>query len=345
MTELYQAITSTVKEEANNSYYVPWPIHSVSRLFENCHHVYWSFKQFRWFRNSDSRDRTQGNPAVYAGAVHLLTGCSTTIENAVKIGLVAKCATDLLSRYRQVHVAYQSLGNAMWGKYPHSPRWKWSCLHNGSYWLFVPSLALSVRIYSFKLLDATSRVLVCTGRLFVEMFELSMLSRDIYLLTQGDDLTRFRATSEAFAEWDNYRKKISQNTQFLQEELDKRKNLTDRIMAKVGLESRSANFLTIIGQALGRAAETAAESGAELLDPIFTPGKITSISFAVETAHVPELPAGRYPPWIGHVPMPKVEGPKQQANPDQQNMPRNIDPIDNLMHQIGGAIFSALGVN
>jgi len=338
MTDLYQAITSTVKEEADRSYHVPWPVHTISRFFESCHHVYWSFKQYRWFRN---HDRTQGNPVVYGAALHLISSCSTTIENAIKIGLVAKCATDLLFHYRKVHEAYQNLGHAIRGKYPHSPRWQWSCLHNGSYLLLVPSLALSLKIYTTKWLEAVSKVLICTGRLFKEMFELSMRSRDIYLLTQSDDLARFRAYSETFAEWDEYRKKMGENTQFLQEELDKRKELADRIMQKIGLESRSANFLAMIAQAIGRTTYAVVENGAEFLEPIFTSGKITPITFAVDIPHTPELPPGRYPPWIGHVPMPKPEGAPLPVPPVSNPPP----PQGDIMQRIGGAILGLFGVS
>lgn len=343
---VYDAIKTTVREDAVQQFDTPSFYYRVSDLFEKFHIFWWSFKQYGFFKRAQNRDSNQGNPLVYGAALHFLSDCSYTIASAVKIAIIAKCADDLFSHYGDVSTAYRNLKGAIRGQYPRYHRINWDNYHKGLLAKISPSLSMSMQINFIKFREQTARILRSTSQLFKAIFKLSMCSRDIYLLTKGDSIARFNQCTELFANWEKYQQRLSTNYNLLQSELNSRSHTTDRIMTKAGLPQRSSQFSGLLAGFVTRTAQTIVtiapqviETTSRLTQPVFREGKITSIQLNMDEARQPLIPPGRFPPWIGHLEVPKPAQPQpvqrnffsfipqffipqQQPSPQQQNIPR-----------------------
>lgn len=298
---LFKAVKETTEAQSALISPIPFYLQSAANLLAKGHLLWWSIKDYTLFKQTQQRNRTEGNPIAYGAALHLLSEYSTTVGYIVKVALIAKCAEDLLQQYCRVYQAYSNLKAACTKNYPRYYSYDWNKLHTKPASYF-PSFYLSLHLKGVKFVQTISKILRYISKLIIEMTTLAMRSTDVYLIANGNALAHLRACTEMIGDWKKYQARLTEDYTFLLIELDNKKELTDSILKKIGIEKRTIDLISSLrhlAAQIGKHLPTFLELAQETVEPIFVEGKITALNLDFVEEEPPTLKPARYPPWTG----------------------------------------------
>lgn len=308
-----------IRDVSQNRYPLPPLVTSSVNAFTTAH-LYWrSIKYYQIVRKAEQREKAvEGNAVVYGALIYGASQTSDVAKILLKIALVAKCAEDVIQCYSKVHKAYKNLKKAVSLPYPIYEKSKWSKQPQ--------RLPFSQQMQRTQ--EQFLQVVSCMSLLVQELFELSMRLRDVYLLSKQDSLTQYTACVEGIANLNKYWSRITKDSMFLMNELKKHDKWARAIVDKVPENSVLTKLKASLDQIsphMPRNSKEIVRAAEEFVEPIYIPGKVTSMRLTFnDPIHQPTLPARRTPPWSGKK---VVKASKQKPKTESITMQKALQAI------------------
>ncbi|MBA3721972.1 MAG: hypothetical protein H0W88_06190 [Parachlamydiaceae bacterium] len=299
MADVFDTIQSTVKIQSAH-YPLPFFARGAVSLFQTAHLLHWQVKDYTHIRQAQATPE-QGNPLVYAGAATLLAEYSSSVDFILNLIVVTNYTADILHQHRLVYKSSQKLYHDTKVSYPCYYQCDWQKL--GSPLLpLSPSLHLKIYLGAVKYLRVASKFCHRAVDFTKKAFHLAMREADLYLVTTGDKLARFRATKEIIANQSDFQKNFSDDFDALLDSVKQNEDVVNSILQSKGFKITTSEIIATIENWRTEALEKikqVGKTGKEVVQPIFEAGKIKPITLDLEPEAAPTIAPARFVPWAG----------------------------------------------
>lgn len=285
---------SFLRSEVRIASILPSPLEKTVFTFHQLHRYCRFFKATQLVNRHISSHNS--NPIVYGTALDFIASQSTAISFGLNIALVIKCAEDILGEYKKLSDAYNTLQSAIACEFPPRVFVKEVGIH-----LPPPLFALK-----FRLLRAQKQITIIIKALAVflkQIFHLSLALCDAELLCRNDPYMKLYACTELACKWSTYFDGLRRDLFVLNEELENRKELIERLLKTLNIPSgdlKKLEELKVIANEIAPYGRPIHEVAKDAMRSFYRTGKITPIDLSVDLPKkIPPGYSSRGPAWRG----------------------------------------------